>query len=367
MDLYLQRPPVRGLVLATLLVVAASGSAQAACYGPQQQLPAKTVAQFTAKPEQLLSKYPNGGAQMVSMVRDLVASDPAMLPLVLDLSPIGNADQVNSIGAGVGQAALVCSRTDQTFTGEIQQMVAAINNQSLTLTFTAVLGDQQHAAAPGDRRGGGVQPAPAAIMGAVGPTPGTTGNVVALSPAPLSPPAGPGLTGSAVVALGPAPLSPPAGPGLTGSPVNSLTNPEGTTGATGLTGATFIGGIASDSVATSQLGTGLTGATALGTNTSAIGSTVTTGALGTSSTGALGTSSTGALGTSSTGALGTSSTGATATAGSGAGSGSQGTSSVLTAVNSTPSSFFTLSFNARGESIRTTNVSATSSSVSPSR
>ena len=336
--MYLHKRPDRGLALATLLVVAASGSAQAACYGPQQQLPAKTVAQFTAKPEQLLSKYPNGGAQMVSMVRDLVASDPAMLPFVLDLSPIGNADQVNSIGAGLGQAALVCSRTDRTFTGEIQQMVAAVNNQSLTLTFTAVLGDQQHAAAPDDRRGGGVQPAPAAIMGAIGPTPGTTGNVVA---------------------LGPAPLSPPAGPGLTGSPVNSLTNPEGTTGATGLTGATFIGGIASASVATSQLGTGLTGATALGTNTSAIGSTVTTGALGTSSTGALGTSSTGALGTSSTGA--------TATTGSGAGSGSQGTSSVLTAVNSTPSSFFTLSFNARGESIRTTNVSATSSSVSPSR
>jgi len=119
--MYLHKRPDRGLALATLLVVAASGSAQAACYGPQQQLPAKTVAQFTAKPEQLLSKYPNGGAQMVSMVRDLVASDPAMLPFVLDLSPIGNADQVNSIGAGLGQAALVCSRTDRTFTGEISR------------------------------------------------------------------------------------------------------------------------------------------------------------------------------------------------------------------------------------------------------
>jgi hypothetical protein len=80
---------------------------------------------------------------MISLVRDLVASDPATLPLVLDLTAIGNADQINAIGTGLGQAALVSVRIDQLFANEIQQMVMASNNQSLVLAFTEVLGDQQ--------------------------------------------------------------------------------------------------------------------------------------------------------------------------------------------------------------------------------
>jgi hypothetical protein len=60
------------------------------------------------------------------------------------------------MGTGLGQAALICSRSDQTFANEIQQMVAASNNQALALAFTEVLGDQQLAAAgPGAGGGGG--------------------------------------------------------------------------------------------------------------------------------------------------------------------------------------------------------------------
>ena len=92
---------------------------------------------------------------MISMVRDLVASDQTALPLVLDLSANGNPDQINAIGTGLGQAALVCSRIDQLFANEIQQMVAASNNRSLVLAFTEVLGDQQLAAAEGGGGGGG--------------------------------------------------------------------------------------------------------------------------------------------------------------------------------------------------------------------
>jgi hypothetical protein len=168
MGLYLLKRPVRGLALATLLVVAASGFAQAGCYGSQQQLPANTVARFTANPAQLLSEYPNGGGQMISLVRDLVASDPATLPLVLDLSAKSNTDQVNSIGTGLGQAALVCSRNDQTFANEIQQMVAALNNQALALAFTEVLGDQQLAAAGPGAGGGGGGGGPTGQTGAFG-------------------------------------------------------------------------------------------------------------------------------------------------------------------------------------------------------
>jgi hypothetical protein len=92
---------------------------------------------------------------MKSMVRDLVASDQAALPLVIDRSAKGNADQINAIGTGLGQAALICSRVDQMFANEVQQMVAASNNQSLVLAFTGVLGDQQLASVENGGGGGG--------------------------------------------------------------------------------------------------------------------------------------------------------------------------------------------------------------------
>jgi hypothetical protein len=335
MGLYVQKRPVQALALATVLVVAASGFAHAACYGPLQQLPAKTVAQFTADPEQLLSKYPNGGARMVSMVRDLVASDPAALPFVLDLSPKSNAAQVNALGAGLGQAAVVCSRSDQTFANEVQQMVAAINNLPLTLTFTAVLGDQNHPAAGSGGGGGGEAVGATGSLGATSPA-GT--NLGAVAGTNLGAVAGTNLGAVAGTNLGAiSPTGTNLGP-VAGTNLGAITQ----TGATGSSGFTGPPG--------SSASTGLTGATVTGgsaTNTGAIGFTVTTSALGTSSTGTLGASSTGATAA--------------------AGNGSQGTSGVKTAVNTTPSSFFTLSSNARGESVKTTNVSTTSSSVSPSR
>ena len=145
--------PIKGLVFASAIILATGGMAHAACYGPQQQLPAATVAQFTGDPAALLTRFPIGGAQMISMVRDLVASDPTTLPLILDLITNANGDQINAIGTGLGQSALICVRTDQAFANEIQQMVAAIDNQALKLAFAAVFGDQGIGAVTG---GGGL-------------------------------------------------------------------------------------------------------------------------------------------------------------------------------------------------------------------
>ena len=205
MSPYLLAYPVRGLVLAAPIVIAATGLAQAACYNSRQQLPASTLAQFIANPGQLQSRYPTGGARMISMVRDLVASEPAMLPRVLDLSASSNADQIHALGAGLGQAALVCSRGDPAFANEIQQMVAAVNVQPLAVTFAAVAG---------------ISPAPAAVPAARGaPSGAHTGNASSSTVSPgVTSPANPvtGQPGNPFIA-------PP------GSPVTAGLNPSGTT------------------------------------------------------------------------------------------------------------------------------------------
>ena len=289
MGSYLLAYPVRALALAAPLVMAVGGFAQAACYSSRQQLPTQTLAQFMASPGQLQSRYPTGGAPMISMVRDLVASNPAMLPRVLDLSASSNADQINAIGAGLGQAALVCSRGDPAFANEIQQMVAAVNVQPLAVTFAAVAG---------------ISPPPAAVPAARGvPSGANAGNALSLTVSPgVTSPTNPvtGQPGNPFIA-------PP------GSPVTAGLNPSGTTPA----GANTTGGT-SPGVTSSPTSPGTTApqgeTSALGIPTSTTGSTGATGSTGTTTTSTTATTSVpGSLATTSTGTTATITTGAITT------------------------------------------------------
>jgi hypothetical protein len=149
--------------LATLVVLGAGEAAQAACYSAGEQLSGQTLSQFMNDPSRLLAQYPGGGPQMISLIRDLVASDPGTLPLIIDLNTKANPEQVEAIGTGLGQAALVCKRTAQAFSNEIQQMTIAANNQPLTQAFAGVMGDQFLGLATPSVGGGG-----AGVTGQVG-------------------------------------------------------------------------------------------------------------------------------------------------------------------------------------------------------
>jgi hypothetical protein len=132
------------------------GIAQAACYGPEQQLPQATVDQFLGStPADFLSRFPDGGPLMISLVRDLAASNPAALPAIIALLASANANQATAIGTGLGQAAQVCVRTDQPYATQVQQALTATNNQDAILAMTAVLGDRPIGALGG---GGGGSP-----------------------------------------------------------------------------------------------------------------------------------------------------------------------------------------------------------------
>ena len=370
---YLLAYPIRRLALAAAIVIAANGLVQAACYNSRQQLPAKTLTQFIADPGQLQSKYPNGGARMISFVRDLVASDPNMLPRVLDQSANSNADQVNAIGAGLGQAALVCSRGDPTFANEIRQMVAAINNQPLALTFAAVVGNSPAAAAgSGNRnlRSGADTSGP----------PSTNGNDRGASPADTvtGQPGNPFFTA-------------PPGSLRTASPTNAgTTATQGVTSAVGVpTGATTTGtgstGVAGSAGSTTA-GTGATGTTSVPgalamttteqTATGTINSPALTIEGGTGLTGPTSapaapsstslTTPTTAITPTGTTATGASTTGLSSPTGAGTTTGFIGGSG--TPSQTAPTGFFTLDFNAKSEPVAggTKNASA-SRSVSPSQ
>jgi hypothetical protein len=152
-----------GLALAT--------AAQAAAYGPQQQLPANVMSEFKNTPAQLLLQFPTGGGQMIARIRDLIASDPDTLKALLALLPSANKDQKAAMGAALAQAARLYLRVDQAVANQIQQAVATSNDPDLILAYTAAAGEQ-----PIGGVGGGAGGSAGGVGGQTNSLGGPTGN-----------------------------------------------------------------------------------------------------------------------------------------------------------------------------------------------
>jgi hypothetical protein len=149
------RSGVSALIVTLTLWFGSSGSAVAACYTADQQLPAPTVNNFIANATQLLQDPNNvgGGADMIALVRDLVASNPATLPLIIGLLANANPAQQTAIGTGLGQGAGLCIRPDPAFAADIQTQLAGSTSDAAKNAYAAVTGNQPIRSVAG---GGGV-------------------------------------------------------------------------------------------------------------------------------------------------------------------------------------------------------------------
>lgn len=155
------------MAAAAALAATISSAASAAVYPPQRQLPATVISEFKATPGTLLTQFP-AGAQLISRVRDLGASDPTTVPALIALlkDPATTKDQIRAITAGLAQLARMAAVADQAFANEIQAAIAGTNNPDVIAAYQAATGDVAIAAAGGGAGGGGT--------GAGGPT-GTGG------------------------------------------------------------------------------------------------------------------------------------------------------------------------------------------------
>ncbi|MET4118630.1 hypothetical protein ABIB85_005376 [Bradyrhizobium sp. JR1.5] len=151
------------MAAAAALAATISSAASAAVYPPQRQLPATVISEFKATPGALLTQYP-AGAQLISRVRDLGASDPTTVPALIALlkDPATTKDQIRAITAGLAQLARMAAVADQAFANEIQAAIAGTNNPDVIAAYQAATGDVAIAAAGGGAGGGG--------SGAGGPT-----------------------------------------------------------------------------------------------------------------------------------------------------------------------------------------------------
>jgi uncharacterized membrane protein YgcG len=90
----------------------------------QAQQPGQlTSQQLQANPDQVLAKFPNGGAEMIAQIRELTLADHANLPLIILILAKANSAQGTAIGTGLGQAALASVKNDQAYATAIQQAV----------------------------------------------------------------------------------------------------------------------------------------------------------------------------------------------------------------------------------------------------
>jgi hypothetical protein len=128
--------------------LAGAATASAACYSDSQKLPAQAISDFTGAPGKLLAdaKNADGGADLIASVRDLVASDPAVLPAIIGLLGSANPSQRVGIGTGLGQAANTCSSDpanldNMKFAADIQTQLALSNADDAKTSFAAVTGN----------------------------------------------------------------------------------------------------------------------------------------------------------------------------------------------------------------------------------
>lgn len=151
------------MAAAAALAATISSAASAAVYPPARQLPATVISEFKATPGTLLTQFP-AGAQLISRVRDLGASDPTTVPALIALlkDPATTKDQIRAITAGLAQLARMAATADQAFATEIQAAIAGTNNPDVIAAYQAATGDVAIAAAGGGAGGGG--------SGAGGPT-----------------------------------------------------------------------------------------------------------------------------------------------------------------------------------------------------
>src|SRR3954468_13368875 len=139
------------MAAAAALAATILSAVSAAIYPPQRQLPAQVISDFKGAPSSLLQQYPTGGAQLISRVRDLGASDPTTLPGLIALlkDPATTKDQMRAIVAGLAQVARMAAQQDQAYANEIQTAIAGTGNPDVIAAYQAATGDSQIAATGG--------------------------------------------------------------------------------------------------------------------------------------------------------------------------------------------------------------------------
>ena len=162
----IKRYVLRYTLLATLGAATASTTVQAACIPNASTVEAREA--FKADPVSLLRRNPYGSGGLVGEVRNFVASDSTLIPLVISLVASANPRQKSAIAGGLAQAARSCATPEQATALEIQQAVAGLPDAEVQTAFSVATGETLTAAV-----GAAAASGPGAAGASGGGTPGS--------------------------------------------------------------------------------------------------------------------------------------------------------------------------------------------------
>lgn len=116
---------------------------------------AATVDEFLANPAQVMAQYPAGGAELISLIRDVATSHPEALATITSLLASGNVDQQAAIGSGLGQAYKIVLNSDQAYAAQIAAAIGGSNSDSAKTAYSGATGDVSIASVGGGAAGSG--------------------------------------------------------------------------------------------------------------------------------------------------------------------------------------------------------------------
>jgi hypothetical protein len=129
---------MRAIPVVAVVLLALLGSAHAGIFGWRHKVSKPT--EFDNNAQQLLDRYPHGGARMAGDASDLAVSDARNLrPLVDAVAARADFDQTRAIGFGLGLAMLRCAGPDQMYAFEIERR-ATSGSAMLADSFMDVMG-----------------------------------------------------------------------------------------------------------------------------------------------------------------------------------------------------------------------------------
>ena len=118
-------------------------------------MPPQAVSNFLNNPASLLSVPDDVNFDgLATSVQNLVASNPASLPLVINLLKNANVPQQKAIGAGLGNAANLCNVPDPKFATEVADALAKATSTPAQIQFALITGKPTGSVAGGVSSGG---------------------------------------------------------------------------------------------------------------------------------------------------------------------------------------------------------------------
>lgn len=162
------------IILSGLAVIVPLPALAASCLPTSAAMSNEDMQKFLSDPSSLLTQNSLGGLPLSNTVRLIAASNSDALATLVGLAKTSSGPQSASIGSGLASAVAACTPSNPQYADQIQQAIAASNNQALITAFADSSNQIKTAAINGAGAGGALGGGTTGDIGGSGNTNGSS-------------------------------------------------------------------------------------------------------------------------------------------------------------------------------------------------